>query len=296
MESLPEIQFIEAADSVHIGLRRYHRASQPRAALIIAPAMGVNQSFYASFARWLADEGYVAYTFDYRGTGASRPAGSLRGFRADVLDWAKLDCAALIEHASAEQPGLPIYWIGHSVGAQIVGLIPNHTRLSGMLSVAAGSGYHRHNAAPLRYYAPLLWHTIAPLALRIAGYFPGKRLRLVGDLPYGVMEQWRKWCLAPDYLGSESDEVREQLARVQLPITAWSMRDDEMMTWSGTRALFGLYKSAPLELTRLDPAQHGVPSIGHFGFFRSAAREALWPLATAWLERNAQPVAAERCA
>ena len=295
-EKLPALCFVETADTVRIGARRFQRTAQPTAALVIAPAMGVSQGFYAAFARWLADEGYAAYTFDYRGTGVSRPEGSLRGYRADITDWAQLDCAAMIEHVSAEQPGLPIYWVGHSVGAQILGMIPNHPRLTAMLSVAAGSGYHRHNNKPLRYYAPLLWHTIAPVALRLAGYFPGKRLGLVGDLPYGVMEQWRKWCLAPAYLGAESQEVRAQLASVKLPITAWSMRDDEMMTFAGTEALFGLYEGAPIELVRLDPKEHGLRNIGHFGFFRPQSREALWPMVRTWTERNAPLRSADRCA
>ena len=293
---LPPLRLIAAADGVRIGARRYQHVSQPRAALVIASAMGVSQGFYAAFARWLASEGYAAYTFDYRGMGVSRPQGSLRGYRASISDWAQLDCAAMIDYASAAHPGLPIYWVGHSVGAQVLGMIPNHPRLTAMLSIAAGSGYHRLNNKPLRYYAPLLWHTLAPLALRIAGYFPGKRLGVVGDLPHGVMAQWRKWCLSPNYLGAESEEVRAQLARVTLPITAWSMSDDEMMTYAGTQALFSLYSAAPVELIRLDPAAHGVRSIGHFGFFRPHAREALWPMVRAWVERSLPVPAAERCA
>lgn len=291
-----EIQFIEAADGIRIALHPYHSTQEPRAALIIAPAMGVRQSFYAGFARWLAQQGYVTYSFDYRGMGASRPAGSLRGYRASILDWARLDCAAVIEHVAGQHAELPIAWIGHSVGAQILGLIPNHARLSGMLSVAAGSGHVQHNAAPLRYYAPILWHMLVPAALRVAGYFPGKRLGVVGDLPYGVVDQWRKWCLSTDYLGSEGSHVRAELARVKLPITAWSMRDDEMMTWRGTRALFSLYQGAELELVRVDPAEHGLARIGHFGFFRSASREALWPLVPAWVERVTQSATTDRCA
>lgn len=287
-QPLQDLEYIATSDGVRIACRRFQPQGAPRAGVIIAAAMGVSQRFYAPFAHWLAAHGCTVYTFDYRGTGASRPEGSLRGYRASIDDWARLDCAAVLERANAELPHAPLFWIGHSVGAQILGLVPNHTRLTAMLSVAAGSGYHRYNARPLRYYAPVLWHTIAPLALRVAGYFPGKTLRMVGDLPHGVMTQWRRWCLSPDYLGSEGRQVREELARVQLPITAWSMRDDEMMTWKGTRALFQLYEQAQLELQRLDPAEHCLSAIGHFGFFRANMRETLWPLVPAWMARMAQ--------
>lgn len=280
--------FIPTDDSVRIAARHYPPTTPPsaKAAVIIASAMGVPQEFYKGFAEWLATQGFAAYTFDYRGTGASRPAGSLRGFKANIDDWAQLDCAAVIDHVSAAHPDLPIFWIGHSVGAQIFGMIPNHTRLTAMLSVAAGSGYHRHNATPLRYYAPVLWYTIAPLSLLAAGYFPGKKLRMIGDLPHGVMKQWRKWCLSADYLGSEGLQLREQLANVRVPITAWSMRDDEMMTLAGTQALFSLYSGTQLEIVRMDPACYGVDRIGHFGLFRSQSRDALWPLVSSWLTKQ----------
>jgi predicted alpha/beta hydrolase len=112
---------------------------------------------------------------------------------------------------------------------------------------------------------------------------------MVGDLPYGVMTQWRRWCLSEQYLGAEGERVREALARVELPITALSMQDDELMTLRGTRALFALYRSAQLELKRLRPAEHGVAAIGHFGFFRPKMEEALWPLVPEWLDAKTKP-------
>lgn len=256
-----------------------------RGVAIIASAMGVDQRFYASFARWLATQGITAYTFDYRGAGASVPPGGLRGFAATIHDWATLDCAAVVDAAADRHPGVPLYWIGHSVGAQIFGLIPNRERVRAMLSVAAGSGYYRYNASPLRYYVLPLWTVVMPLALKVSGYFPGKKLGLVGDLPHGVALQWRRWCLAADYLGVEGEAVRAKLADVEVPITALSMQDDEMMTLRGTRALFGLYPNAKLDVQRIRPADFGVRAIGHFGFFRSKMQEPLWPMVPAWIER-----------
>ena len=66
--------------------------------------MGVRQDYYADFAAWLARQGYVALTLDYRGMGASRPHDkrrSLRGFDADLFDWAD-DIDAAIEHLIGE--------------------------------------------------------------------------------------------------------------------------------------------------------------------------------------------------
>ena len=50
----------------------FHPQSPPRAALLIAAAMGVNQKFYAPLADWLAGHQYLVATFDYVGIGRSR--------------------------------------------------------------------------------------------------------------------------------------------------------------------------------------------------------------------------------
>lgn len=113
-------------------------------------------------------------------------------------------------------------------------------------------------------------------------------------LPGGVMAQWRRWCLHPDYLGGESPAVRAELAAVQLPLTVLSMPDDELMTWDGTRTLFGLYRSARIDDRRIAPAEHGLARIGHFGFFREkmpGVRQALWPLVPQWIFQGSTPTA-----
>ena len=170
--------------------------------------MGVTQSFYARFAEWLAARGYLAVTFDYRGIGQSAPA-SLRGFEIDIRDWATQDCVAVIDFVKARAPDVPLYWVGHSLGGQLLGLIPNRERIDRVITIATGNGYWRENSWQTRRFVWWLWFVVVPLALRIAGYFPGKRLRKVGDLPRGVMAQWRRWCLNREYVvGVEGDEVR----------------------------------------------------------------------------------------
>jgi predicted alpha/beta hydrolase len=278
----PTQRTVFAQDGYPIGVEVFAPV-RPRAVVILAPAMGVAQRFYQPFATWLATQGIACLTFDYRGMGASRPK-SLRNFSADLLDWAKLDAEAVLRFAHERFEHTPLLWVGHSVGAQIFGLIPSRHLVQGMMSIAAGSGYWRLNAAPLRYYVLLMWHVLVPLGVAVSGYFPGKRLGAVGDLPAGVAKQWRAWCLAADYMGSQSADVRKALEDTCVPVTALSFRDDEMMTLAGTQALFSLYKNAPVDIRRIDPSEYGVRRIGHFGFFRASAGAALWPIATRWVD------------
>jgi predicted alpha/beta hydrolase len=266
-------------DGTAITACRYAPAAPLKAVVLIAPAMGVKQEFYAPFAEWLAGQGYLVQSFDYRGTGASRPAAarhSLRGFDADLFDWAR-DYDTAIEALTAAAPGLPLYVVGHSLGAQLPGLLRHRDRIAGLVSVAAGSGYWRDNAPQLRRIVPYFWHVLVPLATALFGYFPGKRLGKVGDLPRGVILQWRRWCMHPRYhVGAEGAAVREAFAGARFPVVALSITDDELMTERGTRVLIDCYENAPRELQRIAPADVGARRIGHFGLFRPQFEATLW--------------------
>src|SRR2546428_12189570 len=112
-------QEIVTADGCAIVARFFAPRGPIKGAVLIVPAMGASQNYYEPFAAWLADQGFLAATFDYRGTGLSLRE-SLRGFDADIVDWARLDCAAMVESLSDKVHDRPLYWIGHSLGGQIL--------------------------------------------------------------------------------------------------------------------------------------------------------------------------------
>jgi predicted alpha/beta hydrolase len=258
-----------------------------RCGLLIAGAMGVAQRYYAEFAQWLADQRVVVLSFDYRGMGESRPANlrrSLRGLDADVVTWAERDASAALAFLDAQLDArTEIHWLGHSLGGQIFGLVPNRERVSRMVTVGCGSGYWLENAPALRRYVWWLWFVLVPLALPLFGYFPGRVLKKVGDLPHGVMVQWRRWCLDRDYLLSEGDAVRERYAHVRTPILSLSFTDDEFMSARNIESIHGFYASAPKTMRRIAPQDVHEKRIGHFGFFRKRFEPTLWPQVSTWL-------------
>lgn len=277
-------QTIRTADGTPIVLRSFEPDSPDHGSVVIGGAMGVRQDYYRPFAEWLASQGWRVTTFDYRGSGASMPSGGLRGFKADLFDWTR-DYEAAIDQAHAALPGKPLYLLGHSLGAQLPGLLDNQHKVSGLLSVAAGSGYWRENAPQLKRIVPYFWFFLVPLATRLCGYFPGRKLRKVGDLPAGVILQWRKWCLNARYsVGAEGEGVRQRYASVKFPVTAVSITDDELMTLRGTHSLVSLYENARSEVLRVAPADLGVRRLGHFGPFRSEHERQLWPRLAGWLD------------
>jgi predicted alpha/beta hydrolase len=265
-----------------LALRVYEPAGAPHASVVIGAAMGVRQDFYAAFAAWLAEQGFRVTTFDYRGHGYSLQ-GPMRAVRADLLDWVR-DYEAVIATAKAAQPAQPLFLIGHSLGAQLPGLMTDTSAIDGMLGVAAGSGYWRDNAPRLRTVVHFFWWVLVPMATWLCGYFPGRRLRSIGDLPKGVILQWRRWCLNPRYgMGAEGAAAEQSYAAVRFPIVAYSLADDELMTLQGIERLNGFYAQAPSKVETIAPQDVHAARIGHFGFFRPAFRASLWPRAAAVL-------------
>ena len=258
-----------------VAVRFHEPPVRTRGAVVIGGAMGVRQQYYAPFAHWLAAQGFLVATFDYRGMGDSC-RGPLRRLRADLFDWAD-DFDTVIGESLRRANGMPLFVIGHSLGAQLPGMLAHRDRIDGLVSVAAGSGYWRDNAPQLRRMVPYFWHVLVPVATRLFGYFPGRRLRKVGDLPAGVVLQWRRWCLHPRYhVGAEGSVVREKFESARFPLVALSITDDELMTERGTQVLVDCYANAPRRVERIAPGDVQASRIGHFGFFRDEFRGSLW--------------------
>jgi predicted alpha/beta hydrolase len=269
-------QTLQVDGAVSLALRVYEPEGAARASVVIGGAFGVRQSFYEGFAAWLAQQGFRVTTFDYRGHGDSL-YGPLREVKADLFDWAQ-DYEAVISAARAALPAQPLVLLGHSLGAQLPGLLKKPEQVDGLLSVAAGSGYWRENAPRLKRMVPYFWWVLVPLATRMCGYFPGRALKKVGDLPAGVILQWRRWCLNPGYsVGAEGPAVAQSYGAVRFPVLALSMTDDELMTLSGTHSLVNLYANTKTTVERISPEEVSAGRIGHFGFFRDQFRDSLWP-------------------
>lgn len=284
MDHAPTVSTVCASDGTPVVVHHYaplgDGGPEVRGKVVLAAAMGVAQDFYAPFAQWLAQQGWRVCSFDYRGSGHSRAPEhrhSLRKLQADLFDWAR-DYEAVIDHVAALPGPGPLLLLGHSLGGQLPGLLRNGHKVHGLLGVAAGSGYWRDNAPALRRKVPFFWFFLVPVFTRLYGYFPGKRLGAVGDLPAGVVRQWRRWCMHPQYsAGAEGESVRQTYAQVRFPVVSVAFPDDELLSAKGMATLLGLYSNAPRELVTIAPAQVQMQRIGHFGAFRKEQAAQLWP-------------------
>ena len=242
----------------------------PVGVVVIGPAMATPASYYAAFATWLATQGHRTLTFDLRGM---ESVAAMKAEDADVLRWFG-DMADALDHALADAGDLPVSWVGHSLGGQVVPFL-DHSRLARVVTVASGTGYWRLNSPGIKWRAPLLWHVIAPLATRVAGYYPGRSLRILDNVPAGVMRQWGRWCLHPEYLGVDVPNAADRFASVTTPMTVLSFTDDELMSDASIADLHDRFVNADQVRQRYTPEQLEVPRMGHHGFFR-ARHQDLW--------------------
>jgi predicted alpha/beta hydrolase len=242
-------------------------------------ATAVPQSYYQRFAEYLAASSYRVLTYDYRGIGASRPA-SLKGFRANMTDWALSDARAALGEAKRDHEELPLVHVGHSFGGQLLGLLEEARDVKGAVLVGAQLGYYGHWPAPERWRYALTWHALVPALTKTFGYLPG-RAGIGEDLPRGVAEEWARWCSHPDYLLSEHPAAAARFARFDRPTLFYSFTDDAFAPEGAVEALIARLSRASISHRRLDPRELGETSVGHFGFFRQRFQESLW-LETSW--------------
>jgi predicted alpha/beta hydrolase len=263
---------------------RLYRGPEARQGVLVTSGTGFPRGFYERFARHLAGRGSVVLTYDFRGIGGSRPQ-DLAALDMDYTDWGRLDMPAALDALAAQAGGLPLVHVGHSVGGHFAGFMPNHRRLARHAFVAVGSGYWGHHH---RSYNPLelfFWFGYGPWSLARHGYVKGGRLWRGADLPRGVFETWRRWCLNPRYFADELDGPLQPhaFAAITAPIRSWIFPDDPIATPRTGAEMLALYPAAPSSLVVRAPADYGVGRIGHEGAFRRGL-EPLWDEIADWLE------------
>jgi predicted alpha/beta hydrolase len=278
-----EVVELPAADGFRLSATLFRPAAPNGRSVQIHAAAGVRQEYYAPFARFLADRGFHALTFDYRGVGRSAPT-HVRHIQARMQDWALLDAPAVLSFMES-LPGEKRLVVGHSFGGQSVAVMPGNDRVHALLAVASQSVYYGHWTGTRKLGLWVLTRALLPAATRAAGYFPGGRLPEGEDLPAGVALEWARWCQHPRYLvGALGLEARA--AAFRAPLRLLSMADDVVYApRAAAQGLLDLYPNARKELAWIEPRDVQADRIGHFGFFRERFRAPLWEDAAGWLAR-----------
>jgi predicted alpha/beta hydrolase len=284
-----ESAVIPALDGFALAGTRYAPAANPtETVVVINAATAVPQRYYRSFATFLAERGYTAITYDYRGIGGSRPP-SLRGFTARARDWALLDMAGVVDWVHASDAARRLFLIGHSYGGQTAGLLPNGDRVSAMVTSSSQSGYWALQGGFQKVAVALHAYFTLPVLAQLFGYVPWSRFSAAEDLPKAFALEWAAWCRQPRYLLDDHTLPLDRFAQFRAPVLALSFADDTWGTRAAVDAMMGAYPQ--VERRHITPTDVGLEAIGHFGFFRKQSA-VLWPAIVDWLEQQA-PLGAE---
>ena len=265
-------------------------AAAPRGVLVINNATGYLREFYLKFAAYCAQRGYHALIYDYRGMGASA-SGPPAQERARMSDWGRLDMPAALAWLAARYPTLPAFTLGHSVGGQLIGAMPNADAARAHVMIATSTGYWRRQRLPFRFVALAFWKLYGPWMLARRGFVPRGLLWRGAALPPGVFLQWRKWCLDAASFGPQLDAefADSHFAQVRGPLLVWGFTDDPIATPAAVEALLAAYRSARIERRWTQPAQVGARHLAHHGFFAEPHRGTLWCGALDWLDGQCAP-------
>ncbi|MCC8981364.1 alpha/beta fold hydrolase [Bradyrhizobium acaciae] len=283
---------VPAADGYPLAATLFLPRGRKRHAVLINSATAVPRKVYRGFAGYLARRGAAVVTYDYRGTGDSRPMAatglnkpkSLAGFKATMADWAALDATAAVSWMRERYRDLPFAYVGHSFGGQALGLLANNTEIPRALLIAAQAACWKLMASPERYRVVAFMNGIGLPLARTLGYVPAWA-GLGMDLPRGVFEQWRGWVMRERYLLDDTTlAARENFAKYKGKLRAFSVTDDSWATRPAVELLCSAFTATTPEIVSIRPADACVSKIGHFGFFRSDHRDTLWRGAAEWLE------------
>ncbi|WP_313086345.1 alpha/beta fold hydrolase [Pseudomonas sp.] len=287
---MPTPVSIACRDGFKLSAQRWDPAGDPRGTVIISSATGVLARYYARYAAFLCEHGYRVLTYDYRGIGGSRPA-SLRGAGIRWRDWGELDFDAVVRWLREHHRQGPLVAVGHSIGGFLPGFAEAATQVDRFLSVGAQYAYWRDYAAAERWQMFARWHLFMPALTMLCGYFPGRRLGWLEDLPAGVAREWafRRARLEHSYPLDERDEVLRRFAAVRAPILAVSVTDDAYGTLPAIARGLRYYHNSPHQHVRLRPAELGFERVGHFDLFHERHRHGFWLATLAWIGEGRNP-------
>jgi alpha-beta hydrolase superfamily lysophospholipase len=285
------------ADNVE--LTAYRSAPNGAAKAIVQIAHGMSEHFlrYLHLVVRLNQAGYMVYGNDHRGHGASASVHGLGEFGpggfATVVD----DMARLTRHAKAENPGLPLVLLGHSMGSFAAQLyILEH---AAELSALAMTG-----TAALDALLETLLASGGPVTLELlnATFEPGRTKfdwlsRDDAQVDAYIADPMCGFSLSDAAMASlfglgatASHDPRLKSVRRDLPIYIMSGEFDPVVgpDQAFTRALIATYGA-----TGLTRVEHVVYPGARHEIFNETCRDAVENELVAWLDRAVVPELAQ---
>lgn len=294
---MPDSLNLVCRDGYRLAAQLWLPEGPQRGAVIVSSATGVLARYYARYAAFLNQHGFAVLTYDYRGIGGSRPA-SLRGARIRWRDWGELDFDAAVRWMRQRDPDGLLVAVGHSIGGFLPGFAEAAPQVDRFLSVGSQYAYWPDYRASERLRMVARWHLCMPLLTALCGYFPGRRLGWLEDLPAGVVWEWalRRSRMEHSYPAHERAALLQRFAAIRAPMLAVSVEDDEYATLPAIERALAYYRNSERQHVRLAPADLGATRVGHFELFHARHQDGFWQATLDWIGRATHPWSAHAVA
>lgn len=288
MESQPI--HIPCRDGYRLGGHLWLPQENRHGTVIVNPATGVVARYYHRYARFLTGQGFAVVTYDYRGIGDSRPE-RLRELRMEWRHWGEQDFDAVVRWARSRDPQGKLSVVGHSIGGFLPGFAASAPQVDRILAIGGQYAFWRNYRSTKRLGLLWRWHVVMPALTMGLGYFPGKRLGWLEDLPAGVALEWsfRRRRMESSYPAHERAAILHRFAAVRAPILSIALADDEYGTRAAVRAGLDYYTGAERIQAEVLPADLGFDAVGHFSMFHDRHAERFWPDTVRWLRDGINP-------
>ncbi len=278
---------IPATDGYQLSAKIYNPsdATKKNKVLIINSATAVDKKLYHHYATFMANNGYIVVTYDYRGIAASRPK-KLKGFEASFTDWGKKDFTGVLTFVKNEFPHYKVVTLGHSIGGTIIGMTEKNKEISGIINIGAQTAYYKDWAKDQKTKIYLLWHVFFPLVTKLYGYFPGKKLGMLEDIPKGVIDQWHNRRKLTDMKTQmENKGIQFFYSQYNAKLLTLGVEDDPIGTEKAIQRIHDLFLTTDKEIEIIKLASVPTKKIGHFGFFSRQFKETLWHQTSNWFDK-----------
>jgi len=235
----------------------------PKANMLIAAGLGIPRQFYKHIAEYAAARNY-AVRFSY---------------------WGQRDLHAIFEHIKNDNE-LPITYLAHSAGGQILGMTPhckNVIAASFIGSVIPDSKNYTRviDLVGLKF----LWWIVLPVLSLFGDTVPASKVGLSTiDVPTGVVREWSAWGRSKRYLFNPKFALDlSHYHAYTAPLKVMPISDDNMATPASCFDLASEYPNAQIEQQVFQPSEYQIKKMGHFGYFRKSS-QACWAELFDWYD------------
>jgi predicted alpha/beta hydrolase len=254
--------------------------------VVLSSATGIKKEYYARFALYLVQNGYRVLLYDYRGVGQSAPA-NLKSSASYMHEWGTMDMNAVLNFLVEEKGLTDIIWLGHSIGAQLVGCLENKHHIKKVVSLSAAVGYWGYFPFPMNMVVCTLWYIISPILVKIYGYGTMRKVGWGEDLPKNILMEWRDWCMSKYYYRQflQAHYKMDKFYNFTRPITALYMSDDYIANDKTAPLMKEFFPNAPYEICKIPIKKYTTDKVGHTGIFRKKFENSLWPVLISTIEK-----------